>query len=433
MQKKWAYYNDIDPKVCEWIRQLIKLEQIAPGDVDNRSIKDVHTDDLKSFSQVHLFCGIGVWSYALRQAGWDDHREIFSGSCPCQPFSSAGKQAGTTDDRHLWPEMFRIIRELQPETIIGEQVASKAALTWWDIVASNLEAENYAAAAFDLSGASAGAPHLRSRLFWVANKLGHTSSDRQQRSGESRTTQEGREQEPRPRRELSERSQRPSSTDFMVHTSQSQRQEQCESKLHEPQQPRSASTSIIDLMAHPSSSTPTISIDRVSSSGNQEIGRDNPTKNHRSSSTGQTFWDECEWIECRDGKHRPAGIGINPLVGIPSMDRSAIRGELERILYRLLPTGHAIERTEEIEGIAKLIENSRNWGAIKSSSSKMADGNATNLVSGSNSSIENVNETQEARIMRLKGYGNAIVAPLAQVFIESLMEHYNSKEAAKKG
>jgi DNA (cytosine-5)-methyltransferase 1 len=83
--------------------------------------------------------------------------------------------------------MVRLIRELRPDTIFGEQVASKESLQWWDIVASDLEAANYAAAAMDLPAASIGAFHQRSRLFWVAEKLADSNEPKSapQQQGEA--------------------------------------------------------------------------------------------------------------------------------------------------------------------------------------------------------------------------------------------------------
>ncbi|HHG6003289.1 TPA: DNA cytosine methyltransferase [Pseudomonas aeruginosa] len=134
-----AYYNEIDPYAAQWLRNLIAAGHIAPGDVDERSIEDVHPDDLKHYTQCHFFAGIGVWSLALRRAGWPDDRPVWTGSCPCQPFSAAGKGAGFDDERHLWPHWHWLIGERRPPVIFGEQVASKDAEPWLDLVQADME------------------------------------------------------------------------------------------------------------------------------------------------------------------------------------------------------------------------------------------------------------------------------------------------------
>ena len=164
-----AYYNEIDPFAAQWLRNLISGGHIAPGDVDERSITEVNTDDLRGYSQCHFFAGIGGWSYALRLAGWPDDRSVWTGSCPCQPFSAAGRQRGSDDERHLWPAFFRLIGERRPGKVFGEQVAGAAGLAWWDHVAADLEDAGYAAAAADLPAGGAGAPHKRHRIYWVAS------------------------------------------------------------------------------------------------------------------------------------------------------------------------------------------------------------------------------------------------------------------------
>ena len=110
-----AYYNEHDPFAAAWLRELIRAGHIAPGEVDERSIEDVLPSELRGFTQCHFFAGIGVWSYALRQAGWPDDREVWTGSCPCQPFSAAGKRGGVADERHLWPAFYHLIRECSSE------------------------------------------------------------------------------------------------------------------------------------------------------------------------------------------------------------------------------------------------------------------------------------------------------------------------------
>ncbi|WP_093288324.1 DNA cytosine methyltransferase [Verrucomicrobium sp. GAS474] len=164
-----AYYNEVDPYVAQYLRNLIGAGLIAPGDVDERSIVDVRPDDLRNYTQCHFFAGEGVWSGALRRAGWPDDRPVWTGSCPCQPFSDAGQGKGFDDERHLWPAFFALIAERRPVVCFGEQVASKDALAWLDVVQSDLEATDYAVGTTDFCSASVGAPHIRQRLYWVAD------------------------------------------------------------------------------------------------------------------------------------------------------------------------------------------------------------------------------------------------------------------------
>ena len=167
-----AYYNEIDPFAAQWLRNLINAGHIAPGIVDERSIEDVYPSDLRGFTQCHFFAGIGVWSHALRSAGWSDDRPVWSGSCPCQPFSAAGKGAGFDDERHLWPAFHHLISQCKPAIVLGEQVASKDADTWIDLVHTDMEALGYAFGAIPFPSAGVGAPHIRDRLYWVADASG---------------------------------------------------------------------------------------------------------------------------------------------------------------------------------------------------------------------------------------------------------------------
>lgn len=164
-----VYYNEIDKFCCAWIRELIKMGMIPDGEIDNRSIADVSPDDLNGFTQCHFFAGIGGWAYALKLAGWPENKEVWTGSCPCQPFSSAGMRKGVDDERHLWPEFYRLISARRPITVIGEQVSGKDARTWWDIVYNDLEKAGYARGAINTCACSTGAPHIRQRLYWMAH------------------------------------------------------------------------------------------------------------------------------------------------------------------------------------------------------------------------------------------------------------------------
>lgn len=167
-----AYYNEIDPYAAQWLRNLIEAGHIAPGIVDERSIEDIKPSDLAGYTQVHFFAGIGVWSLALRRGGWLDDRPVWTGSCPCQPFSTAGAGAGFADERHLWPSMFHLIEQCKPTVVFGEQVASKDANPWIDLVQADLEAVGYEVGAVAFPACGVGAPHKRDRMYWVADSSG---------------------------------------------------------------------------------------------------------------------------------------------------------------------------------------------------------------------------------------------------------------------
>lgn len=164
---KPAYYNEIEPFAAEWLRNLIAAGHLPAGDVDTRSIVDVAADDLVGYGQCHFFAGLGGWGLAARMAGWPDDMELWTGSCPCQPFSVAGKRVGFDDERHLWPEWLRLIAQRRPAAVFGEQVA--AATDWLRVVRSDLEAVGYAVGAMPIEAASVGAKFKRDRLWFVAD------------------------------------------------------------------------------------------------------------------------------------------------------------------------------------------------------------------------------------------------------------------------
>lgn len=164
-----AYYNEIDPYAAQWLRNLIAKGLIADGEVDERSIINVEPNDLRGFTQCHFFAGIGGWSYALRLARWPDNRPIWTGSCPCQPFSVAGKGAGQADQRHLWPVFFDLIAAIRPPVVMGEQVAAAVGKSWFDGVSADLEGIGYATGAAVVPACAVDAPHRRDRLWFVAD------------------------------------------------------------------------------------------------------------------------------------------------------------------------------------------------------------------------------------------------------------------------
>lgn len=167
-----AYYSEINPFAAQTLRNLIEGGHIAPGDVDERSIEDVHPDDLRNYTQCHFFAGIGVWSLALRRSGWPDELPVWTGSCPCQPYSKAGKGLGFADERDLWPDWHHLIRERRPAEVLGEQVADAIKHGWLDRTYSDLEAEGYAMGALRFGADLAGAPIERQRIYFAAQHLG---------------------------------------------------------------------------------------------------------------------------------------------------------------------------------------------------------------------------------------------------------------------
>ncbi|UXO85650.1 DNA cytosine methyltransferase [Brucella intermedia] len=328
-----AYYNEFDPKAAAWLRELIKAGHIAPGDVDERSIVDIRPSDLIGYTQCHFFAGIGVWSYAFRRAGWPDDRPVWTGSCPCQPFSAAGKGAGFTDERHLWPHFHWLIENCRPPVVFGEQVAGKDGLGWLDLVQTDLEGSGYASGAVDTCAAGFGAPHIRQRIYWVGERLEHAEGVgrlerraepsgwradigcgfgivgdarfarlERQRGGYSATFGHG-QGSVRPVAEASE-------FGGVAHNNDDGCSAPSISGFHNSEH-----------HAEPRSSI---------------VGRSSPTNG---------FWRDADWLFCRDGKWRPVEPGTFPL----------------------------------------------------------AHGAA-------------------ARVGRLRGYGNAIVAPAAQAFIEAYLE-----------
>lgn len=165
-----AYYNDNDPKIAAWLRELIKAGLIADGEVDERSIELVRPDDLRGFVQCHFFAGIGGWSRALRLAGWPDDRPVWTGSCPCQRISSAAR--GRLVAKDLWPAWAPLIAQCSPRTIFGEQVVNER---WADTVVYDLEYMGYEVGATVVPACALGFDHARERFYFV----GHPDRDSQ--------------------------------------------------------------------------------------------------------------------------------------------------------------------------------------------------------------------------------------------------------------
>jgi len=264
------YYNEFDPYAAQWLRNLIDAGHIAPGIVDERSITDVKPADLEGYTQCHFFAGIGVWSHALRQSGWLDSRPVWTGSCPCQPFSAAGNGGGVTDKRHLWPTWFNLIRECRPPVIFGEQVESAINHGWLDLVQADLEGEDYACGAVGLPAGGVGAPHIRQRLWFVAESLHHGNV---RIAGNS---------------------------------------------VGEKSQNQSGGARIrVDETGNNRAACQLANSQREGLEGHigDERNRDEPGRLNaqQAGSVAPSSWSDCDWLPCRDGKARPVEPGTFPL------------------------------------------------------------------------------------------------------------------------
>ncbi|EEI3889589.1 DNA cytosine methyltransferase [Salmonella enterica] len=268
-----AYYNEIDPFAAAWLQNLINAGCIAPGVVDTRSIEEVTANDLKGFTQCHFFAGIGVWSYALRCAGWPDSRPVWTGSCPCQPFSQSGKRRGFNDPRHLWPAWFYLVSQCRPDVIFGEQVASKDGLTWFDAVQFDLEKAEYAVAVVDLCAAGFGSAHIRQRLFWVADAAYKQHQECLPGREESHCPQSGRSPA-----ELTGYCL----PDGLAHTNNDSSKRRLPGREDSPRE-------VINGSARCGSTD----------SGTCPVNG---------------YWRDADWLFCRDGKWRPVKPGLKPLV-----------------------------------------------------------------------------------------------------------------------
>jgi DNA (cytosine-5)-methyltransferase 1 len=303
-----AYYNEFDLYAAQWLRNLIHAGHIAPGDLDTRSIIDVRPDDLKGYTQCHFFAGIGGWSLAARLAGWPDDRELWTGSCPCQPFSAAGKQGGFDDERHLWPVFGNLVAQRRPTVVFGEQVASKGADPWIDLVQTDLEALGYAVGAVPFPSAGIGAPHIRDRLYWLVDAddsirrsdtaTGHDSdrahAGRPQGASNAKGRGEGGVANAHHQRRAGER--------VLLWPEEARREPQ-----HDPE-----------------------------TAGSSEACRPGPVN-------GQ--WRHADWIGCTDGKWRPVEPGTFPLAhGLSSR------------MGRLRAYGNAINPAQGAEVIRALME-----------------------------------------------------------------------------
>jgi DNA (cytosine-5)-methyltransferase 1 len=123
--------------------------------------------------------------------------DVISGGFPCQPFSVAGKQRGKEDERFLWPEMLRVIRELRPHCVVGENVPGIIKIAARQVV-EDLEREGYNAIVFNFEAAAVGAWHRRSRFFFVGIAEGRLTSDAEIERSEGQPSARTAEQDEKP-------------------------------------------------------------------------------------------------------------------------------------------------------------------------------------------------------------------------------------------
>lgn len=296
-------FNDFEEFCCHWMHNLFCSD--SPGFfTDNTPIQEISPQELGHFKRVHLFAGIGGWEYALRLAGWPEDWPVWTGSCPCQPFSGAGKGKGIEDERHLWPEMFRLIKECKPPVIFGEQVASPAGIEWMQSVQTDLEGEGYEVGQLDLCAAGFGAPHIRQRIFWVAYCLGEGLERLRwdgNRSDKSRRVQE----------DEAGSAAESCSNGWLDDT-------------HGQHFPATRNEKGIENTGRAST------FERVADKSGircGESGSDKPNDGGNGASGNcsdrwtyptQGFWSDPDWLFCRDGKWRPVEPGTFPLAhGVP--------------------------------------------------------------------------------------------------------------------
>lgn len=345
-----AYYNDNEPFVCAWMQNLMDAGLITQGKIDSRPIQEIKPNEIKDYTRCNFFAGIAGWDYALQLAGWPAGRHVWTGSCPCQPFSVAGKRGGTTDRRHLWPQWYRLIAECRPTTIFGEQVASKDGREWFAGVRADLEALGYAVGCSDLCSAGASAPHIRQRLFWVANSEHHARSAEQLQETRQGTDQR---QEHEPMLGRNRGLGIPDSNGCFARNTSSQRTRHGHSTISasigmgNPESGRlgidggaSGSTGHVDV------TVPPVRMDNTSLSGlhrnngrsprsqseNRDVGLANADSSGRGEQCGPVaiqsqytsversrFWDSGEFVLCKDGKARRIEPSICPVAyGIPN-------------------------------------------------------------------------------------------------------------------
>ena len=398
-----AYYNEFNPDAAAWLRELIKQKHIADGEVDERSIIDVQASDIRGFSQCHFFAGIGGWSYALRLAGIPDDYPCWTASLPCQPFSAAGKQLGKDDERHLLPHFTELVKQCKPNRIFGEQVEGAIRHGWLDDLQTTMEAESYAVGHCVLGAHSVGAYHQRQRLYWVAQReLGNTLHDRARRTTRSEM---GASQDDK---RAAESEGQGGTWDGVAFGGAS------------PFSELSNSSGTVGRLGDNSS-------ERLEGSARESV---------------QGAVDGFTSASCRMGNTKHDGQFTSTVgrgLSESKIESGMFQSERSDSISRICDTQSNKEHTGTTGGLHTQFSNERtvnDWSnpdwiycrdekyrAIEPSIKPLVNGIPKGMVRSGDSSEEfDANNTQEARAMRLKGYGNAIVPQVAAMFISAFME-----------
>jgi DNA (cytosine-5)-methyltransferase 1 len=374
--KNKIFFNEFESFPAQWIRNYFN-EEVT---VDERSIHEINPDELDGFQRVHLFAGVSGWEIALRQAEWPTDVPVWSGSCPCQPFSAAGLGKGTADDRHLWPEFLRLVTACRPPHVFGEQVSGRKvtgklytprawerlepearraareadAESWFRHVQTDLEGIGYIVGHCVFPACGFGAAHLRQRLYWYARLLDDTESERREvcHTEDKRETHAPINASP----DSSNRCTDERGCDARyVADSLSKGLEGYSRYENDGEKPRRHTEKTPRPVAE---SCP--------------LDGPGPTNG---------FWGTVDWIFCRDYKWRPVEPGSSPLAyGIPSR-ASKIRAGLAFLGYGSKALQRVIRKSKEI-----------------------------------------LQKARSSRNGQLSGYGNAIVIPQAVEFIKACME-----------
>lgn len=318
---KLAFYNEIDAECCARLSNLMDAGLITPGKIDDRSISNIRPDELVGFDRAHFFAGIGGWELAINLANWPDDRPVWTGSCPCQPFSIAGAGAGFDDERHLWPDWFWLISQCRPGIIFGEQVESPDARVWLDLVSADLEGCDYACGPLVFPSAGVGAPNIRHRLWWVANRMANAS-------GSGRDHQPGIIGEPAAARKfiLSEPDDC-GRVGRLADPESGRRREHGHERSTDRSRQDAGQSADCGEGAH----------GRLGDAGDARLPHPEPSFLHgkighnQRGATEQSGgprhpWRELEWLQCTDGKLRPTQPGLFPLAPRLPGDVARLRG-----------------------------------------------------------------------------------------------------------